>query len=96
MCSASAAGLRSKFRDGHWPEVQNELRAERAHLGPMHSVYCLCLKYDAPGVFYLAAILPTASGTPRREYFTVSPAGFYFRKKVARPSQGFRGLAFSM
>ena len=63
--------------------MQSELRAERAHLGPMHSVYCLCLKYDAPGVFYLAAILPTASGTPRREYFTVSPAGFYFRKKVA-------------
>ncbi len=75
---------RSKFRDGHWPDVQAELRGERARLGPSASVYCLSIKYDAPGVFYLAAILPTAAGTPRREYFTVSPSGFYFRKR-ARP-----------
>jgi hypothetical protein len=73
---------RSKFRDGHWPDVQAELRGERARLGPGASVYCLSIKYDAPGVFYLAAILPTAAGTPRREYFTASPAGFYFRKRA--------------
>ena len=73
---------RRKFRDGHWPEVQGELTAERARLGGMASVYCLCIKYDAPGVFYLAAILPTEKATPRREFFTVSPAGFYFRKRA--------------
>ncbi len=62
--------------------MQAELRGERARLGPGASVYCLSIKYDAPGVFYLAAVLPTAAGTPRREYFTVSPAGFYFRKRA--------------
>ena len=80
--SARCLHTRRKFRDGHWPEVQGELTAERGRLGGMASVYCLCIKYDAPGVFYLASILPTEKATPRREFFTVSPAGFYFRKRA--------------
>ena len=87
---------RSKFRDGHWPDVQAELRGERARLGPSASVYCLSIKYDAPGVFYLAAILPTAAGTPRREYFTVSPSGFYFRKRARPRSRSNPTLPYSL
>lgn len=42
----------------------------------LHSTEC-----PTAAIFYLGYVL---SSTPRREYFQVTPDGFYFRKKVGR------------
>ena len=77
MCAAYR-----KFRDGHWPDVANTLRREK-HSAPLgQSVYCLGIKYDTPGMFYLGYVLPSASGKPHREFFSATPSGPYFRSKV--------------
>lgn len=63
-----------KFLDGEWDTVQNALSAERAR-----PAYKLSIRYEQPGIFYLAFVLRT---TPARENFSVLPSGYYYRKKV--------------
>jgi hypothetical protein len=61
--------------------AQEELRAEKARVDARMAV--TCLGEDAArgaGAFYLAFI---TSNTPRREFFAVTPNGFYFRKHVS-------------
>lgn len=65
-----------KFLDGEWDTVQNALSAERAR-----PAYKLSIRYEQPGIFYLAFVLRT---TPARENFSVLPSGYYYRKKVIR------------
>ncbi len=72
-----------KFRDGTWDVVAESLRVEKARAGPRGSAYALGIKHDAPGVFYLAYILPTLTASTHREYFNVTHQGFYFRSKVS-------------
>ena len=51
----------------------------------MHSSfasYCLCVDALHPGSLYIASVLPTLHRNPRREYFAVTPEGFYFRRKA--------------
>ncbi|KAL3162429.1 hypothetical protein ABBQ32_010098 [Trebouxia sp. C0010 RCD-2024] len=63
-----------KFMDGQWDTVQTVLSAERAR-----PAYKLGIRYEQPGIFYLAFVLRT---TPARENFSVLPSGYYYRKKV--------------
>jgi transcription elongation factor SPT6 len=70
-----------KWKAGSWEQVQEELRAEKARVDARMAV--TCLGEDAArgaGAFYLAFI---TSNTPRREFFAVTPNGFYFRKHVS-------------
>eukprot|EP00884_Botryococcus_braunii_P001188 jgi/Botrbrau1/1106/Bobra.0162s0007.1 len=70
-----------KFKDGTWEVVQAALREEKAQAG-RSPVYCLGIKYEAPGMFYLAFILPTMNASSHREYFAITQRGFYFRQKM--------------
>ena len=70
-----------KYREGHWEALQEALKLEKLRSGPA-AVYCLGMKMDTPGVFYLGYIV---SRTPHREYFTVTNTGFYFRHEVRVP-----------
>lgn len=62
--------------DGQWNTVQSVLSAERAR-----PAYKLGIRYEQPGIFYLAFVLRT---TPARENFSVLPSGYYYRKKVTK------------
>lgn len=43
------------------------------------AVYCLCAEGARAGAFILGYVLSTS---PHREFFAVTPDGYYFRKKV--------------
>lgn len=42
-------------------------------------MYCLCAEGARAGAFILGYVLSTS---PHREFFAVTPDGYYFRKKV--------------
>lgn len=79
---------RRKFREGVWDGeggVEEQLRAEKLRQ-PQGAVYVLGCKLDRPGAFYLAFII---NRNPHREYFTVMPDGFYFRRRVCAHARCF-------
>ncbi|CAL8470742.1 g10284 [Coccomyxa elongata] len=70
-----------KYKEGRWDGeggLEEQLRHEKRRT-PQGAVYLLGCKQDAPGTFYLAFI---TNVNPHREYFTVTPDGFYFRHEV--------------
>ncbi|KAK9828928.1 hypothetical protein WJX72_002842 [[Myrmecia] bisecta] len=80
MANIKALVGHRKMREGSLDQVNNLLRAEKAR-SPQQAVYCFGIKYDSPGVFYIAFIMNTL---PHREYFTVTPDGYYYRSKVRK------------
>ncbi len=70
-----------KYREGYWEGdegLKEQLMAEKTQTKG-GAVYLLGCKLDTPGTFYLGYIINT---NPHREYFTVTPDGFYFRHEV--------------
>ncbi len=79
-CASSWCGR--KYKEGRWDGeggLEEQLRHEKRRT-PQGAVYLLGCKQDAPGTFYLAFI---TNVNPHREYFTVTPDGFYFRHEVS-------------
>lgn len=58
---------------------ENLIRQREASQG--QAVYCLCAEGARAGAFILGYIIGSA---PRREWFAITPDGYYFRKKVGR------------
>ena len=89
------SGCGRKYKEGRWDGeggLEEQLRQEKRRT-PQGAVYLLGCRLDAPGTFYLAFI---TNVNPHREYFTVSPDGFYFRHEVssaAFPVAHARGTA---
>lgn len=76
-----------KYRAGTYEEsIKPALEAEKRTSGGK-AVYCLATKLDdtpVPATYYLAHIINTR---PHREYFTATPAGFYFRQLVSNRAE---------
>ncbi|KAI3425064.1 hypothetical protein D9Q98_008441 [Chlorella vulgaris] len=68
-----------KWRGESWERAKELLRLERQR-SPQTAAYCLGQDSSkGGGIFFLGHVLRT---TPDREYFMVTPDGFYFRQKV--------------
>ncbi|PRW45415.1 transcription elongation factor SPT6 isoform A [Chlorella sorokiniana] len=71
-----------KYKEVAWDKAKEELISEKRSKPPGYAAYCVGPDISGrPGVFYLGYLLST---TPRREFFQVTPDGFYFRKKTHR------------
>jgi len=68
--------------------LQEELVEEKQNVQG-RAVYCLGPDTTRGGFFFLGNIL---NATPRREYFLITPNGYYFRKKVGEVAGGRGGV----
>eukprot|EP00210_Caulerpa_lentillifera_P002715 g2595.t1 len=68
-----------KFRDGYQEEIDALLIEERKRMGGRGAAYCLSIDYLRPGCFYIASIW---NKTVHREYFSIVPDGYYYRKQI--------------
>jgi len=78
---------RRKFQEGSWDDAKDSLSRDASTLASGGAIYCMCIEEQHPGILYIGFVLPTTRRTPRREFFSVMPDGFYFRHKVHPLSQ---------
>lgn len=68
-----------KFKDGYREDIDTLLIEERRNMGGKGAAYCLSIDYLKPGLFYIASIW---NKTVHREYFSIVPDGYYYRKQI--------------
>ncbi|KAL4442498.1 hypothetical protein ABPG77_005082 [Micractinium sp. CCAP 211/92] len=66
-----------KWKSEPWERAKEELSKEK-ETSQGRAVYCLCADGARAGIFILGFVLTTS---PRREFFTITPDGYYFRRK---------------
>eukprot|EP00879_Flechtneria_rotunda_P018911 GHRR01019849.1.p1 GENE.GHRR01019849.1~~GHRR01019849.1.p1 ORF type:complete len:307 (+),score=147.19 GHRR01019849.1:850-1770(+) len=76
--------MHRKAVDGDQTAINNQVRAmlNAQGQGSMAGVYCVALDSHRPGTGCLAFAAGGATANVHREYFTITPNGYFFRGKV--------------
>ena len=83
-----ALKMHRKFKDGYTQDVDNAVNEDKRRAGPKTAAYCLGVDYAQPGCYYIASRLNI---NVCREYFTIVPDGYSFRKRIFRNLESMIG-----